>query len=335
MFPKVKKNLDGYKNHLSKFNDNELKKQALSSIHTKSFHCIGGSIYALYPDVDFNSTLKFICAFQTISDYLDNLCDKTKTSDESAFRHLHLSMYDAIEISSFLSDYYKYYPFKQDNNYLHYLVTECKSSLSKLYSYKEALPFIKKYVDWYSNLQTYKHLDTNVREMYLKNWAKTYLKDYPLISLWEFSAATGSTLGIFAMYAASHNPLFKNEDFLAIDKAYFPWICGLHILLDYYIDYMEDLEEKQLNFTSYYKDLKMCEDRIIFFTKESLKMCNTLKYPLFHKTVVKGLLAMYLSDSKAFEKHNKKSSINIVKHGGCDTIFYHKICKTLRVFKLL
>lgn len=272
---------------------------------------------------------------QTISDYLDNLCDNTETVDENAFRQLHLSLYDAIETSSFFGDYYKYYPYKQDNKYLHYLVAECRSSLSNLHSYEKALPFIKKYIDWYSNLQTYKHLSLDTREKFLKNWGKKYLKSYPQISLWEFSAATGSTLGIFAMYVASYNPLFKDEDFLSLDKTYFPWICALHILLDYYIDYMEDIEEKQLNFTFYYEDIEMCEDRITFFAKRSLEMCDTLKYPLFHKTVVKGLLAMYLSDSKAFQKYNKKVSTNIIKQGGRNTIFYHKICKTLRDLKLL
>jgi len=151
----------------------------------------------------------------------------------------------------------------------------------------------------------------------------------------EILAATGSTLGIFAMYAASYDPFFKEEDFSSLDKAYFPWICGLHILLDYYIDYMEDLEEKQLNFTFYYKDIKLCEERIIFFLKKSLEMGSTLKYPLFHKTVVKGLLAMYLSDKKAFQKHNKKVSTSIVKEGESSTVFYHKICKILRHLKLL
>lgn len=335
VFPEVKIILNQYKNKLKTFPDNELKKQALSSIHTKSFHCIGGSIYALYPDADFSNAIQFICALQTISDYLDNLCDKTGTLDEKAFRRLHLSLYDATDTSSFFEDYYKYYPIKEDNKYLYSLVSKCKSSLSNLHSYEKALPYIKKYVNYYSNLQTFKHLSLDIREKYLKNWGEKYLKDYPEISLWEFLAATGSTLGIFAMYAASHNPLFKDEDFLSIDWAYFPWICGLHILLDYYIDYMDDLEEKQLNFTFYYKDIKICEERIIFFLEKSLEMCSTLKYPLFHKTVVKGLLAMYLSDKKAFQKYNKKVSKNIIKKGKKSTVFYHKMCKALRDLKLL
>ena len=71
------------------------------------------------------------------------------------------------------------------------------------------------------------------------------------------------------------------------------------------------------------------------FLEKSLEMCSTLKYPLFHKTVVKGLLAMYLSDSKAFLKYNKKVSTNIIKQGGRNTVFYHRMCKILRHLKLL
>jgi len=186
VFPKVKEKLKKYKNKLKTTNDNELKKQALSSIHTKSFHCIGGSIYALYPDADFSSSIQFICALQTISDYLDNLCDKTKISDEKAFRHLHLSLLDATDTSSFFGDYYKYYPIKEDSKYLHYLVSECRSSLLNLHSYEKALPYIKKYVNFYSNLQTFKHLSIDVREKYLINWGKKHLINYHKISIWKF-----------------------------------------------------------------------------------------------------------------------------------------------------
>ncbi|TYQ15823.1 UNVERIFIED_CONTAM: tetraprenyl-beta-curcumene synthase [Acetivibrio alkalicellulosi] len=316
VFPQVKKNLNQYKKILGTSLDNELKTQALASINAKKFHCLGGSIYALYPDVNFHSTIEFITSLQTISDYLDNLCDRTDIKDKNSFWQLHLSLSDALEPSSTYNDYYMYYPYKEDT-YLQYLVGICKSSLSNLYSYRKAIPYIKKYIELYSHLQTYKHLDICVREQYMKNWGEKYLKSYPQISLWEFSAATGSTLGIFAMYAAAHNPLLSDEEFECIHNAYFPWICGLHILLDYY------------------NDIKVCEERIIFFAKKSLKMCTKLKYPLFHTTVVKGLLAMYLSDSKAFLCHNKKTSFNILNAMESDTKMYFRLCKLLRTVGVL
>jgi len=55
-----------------KIPDPSLRQQALASIQLKSFHAQGGSIYSLYPEVtDQEGILRFIVAFQTISDYLD------------------------------------------------------------------------------------------------------------------------------------------------------------------------------------------------------------------------------------------------------------------------
>lgn len=52
----------------------------------------------MLPDVDINNFVKFIVAFQTISDYLDNLCDRVEVNDEQAFRQLHLAITDALDL---------------------------------------------------------------------------------------------------------------------------------------------------------------------------------------------------------------------------------------------
>jgi|LSQX01.3.fsa_nt_gb tetraprenyl-beta-curcumene synthase len=330
VFPEVKKHLKSLKNLSGKVSDRELRKQILASIEAKSFHCLGGCAYALYPDIDFDSAVKFVVSLQTISDYLDNLCDRTEVKDKQAFRQLHISMLDATEPSRALHDYYKFYPHKKDNDYLSHLVNECRKSALIPPSYSLAIHYIKRYIMLYSSLQTYKHLDDNVRENFLKEWANKYIINYSDISIWEFSASAGSTLGIFAMYVAAYDEKLTKEEAELIDKAYFPWICGLHILMDYYIDSVEDMDTGDLNFTYYYRNINECEERILFFVQKSLQMCEKLRYPLFHKTIVKGILAMYLSDSKALHEHNKKTSIRIIKNCGTDTKLYHGLCRLLR-----
>src|SRR5664280_798366 len=70
----------------------ELRTQALASIADKTFHCEGGGIYGLLAGQRYREAVRFIVAYQTISDYLDNLCDRSTSLDPDDFRALHASM---------------------------------------------------------------------------------------------------------------------------------------------------------------------------------------------------------------------------------------------------
>jgi len=335
VFPKVSRQLKRYIYISSNAGDDILGLQASSSIKHKKFHAQGGSIYALYPGVNLSDAVRFIVSLQTMSDYLDNLCDRTDVGSESAFRQLHASMLDAVDPVRYPSDYYLHFPYKDDNNYLRQLVEECRHQVEKPPSFGLVFETVNKYINMYSSLQSLKHLSHETREQRLVNWSKEYLTKYNELSWWEFAAATGSTLGMFVLYAAAFDPNLTAEDIERIDSAYFPWICGLHILLDYYIDSQEDMSTGDLNFTYYYKNLKNCEERLSFFIDKALDCCTTLRYPEFHITVVKGLLAMYLSDPKASMGLNRLASRNLLKKGKTDTAIYYRLCKLLRFMRVL
>lgn len=305
--------------------------QAASSIRHKSFHAQGGCVYALYPGTHFESTVKFIVAFQTISDYLDNLCDRVAILDEKALLQLHLSMLHAVDPDAPTSDYYLFYPHRNDGGYLTELVEECRRQVSCLPSYGKVINILKKYIGLYSELQAFKHLQPDIREKRLKDWTSSHADQCHGISCWEFCAATGSTLGMFLLFCLASSPMLESDEVLEAEKAYFPWICGLHILLDYYIDSLEDKEMGDLNFTHFYENTEQCEERLIFFLKRSLDACKDLPYPEFHSTVVKGLLAMYLSDPKARSPHNRSTTRSLLKCSGMDVRLYTAICRVLRM----
>lgn len=330
VFPQVDRQMDRWVEACSECQDETLKTQALESITAKKFHAQGGSVYALYPGVDLSGATNFIVSLQTISDYLDNLCDRAGVYSENSFRQLHMALSDAVDPATEYSDYYLYYPFKQDNSYLRKLVEECRFQLRKLPSYSRVLPAMKKYVSLYSELQSLKHLEKGIREQRLVTWAKSYHEAYPEVSCWEFAAATGSTLGMFMLYAAACNPELTAEEIEAIESAYFPWINGLHILLDYYIDSQEDMEMGDLNFTYYYRNQKTCEERISLFIERAFQSCSLLRHSEFHTTIVKGLLAMYLSDPKAHSGLNTITSRNLLKKGASGTKTYYTVCRALR-----
>ena len=335
VFPLVKQELQEWQRIASQSPDPRLRQQASESIRAKAFHCQGGSIYALYPGVNRAEAVRFIVAYQTMSDYLDNLVDSLEVQDELAFSQLHLAMSEALCSKVTPSDYYLYYPYREDGGYLEQLVTTCQESLKKLPSYKLVQEEAVQLAKLYSNLQTYKHLTVEEREAKMLNWIAPYLTDYPEITAWEFAAATGSTLGIFCLYAAAFNPQLTESQGQKIRKIYFPWICGLHILLDYFIDLREDKETKQLNFVAYYQNSEVIYERLCLFVKNSLEQTHQLEHPKVHQAAVEGLLAMYLSDEKSKDGDIRAVTKKLLAESGWRVNLLYRLCCQLRMVKVL
>jgi tetraprenyl-beta-curcumene synthase len=335
IFPQVEKALDHWRQYALTIPDPVLKEQALASIKKKRFHCQGGNIYALYPGVNQEAMVGFIVAFQTISDYLDNLCDRVDCAEEKSFRRLHRAMEEALKPQLPLSDYYAYYPYQNDGGYLRSLVEECRRCLTLLPSYSRVREEGGELVSLYCDLQSLKHLNENIREDRMVRWAEPYRKIYPDLSPWEFGAAAGSTLGIFMLCAASCQEHLKSEEVKQIKEAYFPYISGLHILLDYFIDQREDQEEGDLNFFTYYRSEKEAGARLDFFLQKAQEKAAMLRYSDFHLTVIKGMLAMYLSDQKARSPLLRETVRALLARGGMTAALMYYTCMLLRKNKLI
>ncbi len=293
LFPRVKHEMSVLHNKSEEM-PQVLKKQAQSSLEHKAFHCIGGAVYALYPHVNRSIMLNAIINLQTISDYLDNLCDRMEVSDDAAFRQLHLSFLHALTPQQRVVDYYAFYPYKE-SVYLAELVRNTQAAIEQMPYYSQYQAQILVFAKHYCELQIRKHLVPDGETV-----LRTYINDTfaPNCLGWnEWAAAMGSTLGIFMCFAASfhrYNGATKQK----IMDAYFPWIQSLHILLDYYIDQHEDQIYGDLNFTSYYSNQQESANRLGFFLTEAKERLRNLPYPGFHDFVLRGLVAMYGSDPK-------------------------------------
>ena len=334
-FPLVSRELNTWRIRASHCPDSELAAQALASIAHKKFHCQGGSIYGLYPGVNTTCLISLIVALQTISDYLDNLCDRAGIYDEVAFRQLHQAMTDALDPDRPLAAYYAFYPLQDDGGYLAALVEACRHQVSSLPSYHLVKPHLLQLAGLYSDLQTYKHLAPDIRQEKMLAWINCHLRHYPDLGPWEFAAATGSTLGMFMLFAAAANPRLTEAEASAIKNAYFPSISGLHILLDYFIDLAEDRHHGDLNFVAYYASEAETSKRLIYFTSQALTVAKHMPNSLFHQTVVKGLLAMYLSDPKTNQDPEKSIKKALLEQAGRYTKVLYGLCRALRIGRVL
>lgn len=231
VLPGVREELGSWRRDAEAIPDPELRTQALASIDTKQFHCEGGAVYAA-ADLDKRDVLiPLIVALQTISDYLDNLCDRSTSLDADDFRLLHQSMLDAVEPDAPLRNYYALRAEQDDGGYLHRLVRTCQTCAAQLPGYAAAKPHVLELVGLYADLQVYKHISRERRLPQLQAWWERYEAAYPALHWNEFAAATGSTLGMFMLFVAACRPGLAERDAALIREAYFPHVCGLHILL--------------------------------------------------------------------------------------------------------
>nr|WP_206699320.1 tetraprenyl-beta-curcumene synthase family protein [Brevibacillus agri] len=276
----------------------ELRKQAQDSMNSKKFHCQGGCVYAAQVIPYVETIVPLIVAYQTISDYLDNLCDRSTSLDPKDFRQLHFSMQDALTPGAPLRDYYQYREDKDDGGFLAGLVQTCQRYAAQLPAYSKIQPQVLVFSCLYSDLQVHKHIAQHLREGELLAWWDEYKERYDYLQWQEFAAVTGSTIGIFALFCLATEDDVSEETINTVSEAYFPWLCGLHILLDYLIDLEEDRLGGDLNFVSYYDSEQVATERLQFFIKQAKASVKRLPNPAFHRMIVDGLVAFYLADRK-------------------------------------
>jgi len=329
--PEVNRELNRWRQLAAASPDQELGYQALASLSKKKFHCQGGSVYATWPRRYRQQLLKAIIALQTISDYLDNLCDRAGVQDEEAFRQLHLAFTDALTPGRTGHDYYARYPYCCDGGYLPALVRACQEALAALPGYPAVQGEILYLADLYCRLQTIKHIDVNSRQERLQAWLEPLLHQIPVpVCWWELAAATGSTLGIFALMTLATGKEVHVAAAARLREAYFPWIGGLHILLDYFIDQQEDREGGDLNFCTFYRDDRETGQRLQLFLTQSLARAQDLPEPFLHLMVVRGLPALYLSDGKAAGREQAAARRAILQAAGPLSWNLYRLCTTLR-----
>lgn len=324
VLPKVHEELNEWKAMAEAIPDKELRTQALASISTKTFHCEGGAILGLLALDKREEAIRFIVAYQTISDYLDNLCDRSTSLDPNDFRSLHEAMYHALTPEESPINYYQFRTEQDDGGYLQQLVQTCQSIIRTLPYRKKITSFTHELATYYIDLQVHKHVKVEERVPRLVAWFERYKGKFPNMSWYEFSACAGSTLGIFCLISYSLREQCSEDLFSQVVKSYFPWVQGLHILLDYFIDQQEDRDGGDLNFCFYYDDEEQLKKRFAFFIRQADESVQQLPDVKFHQMINDGMLGIYLADRKVSEQKDvAEISKYIRKQGGRWTNFFY------------
>ncbi|MFD2446505.1 tetraprenyl-beta-curcumene synthase family protein [Bacillus sp. CGMCC 1.16607] len=334
ILPTVHNELNYWKKRASEIPNDELRKQALASIEHKAFHCEGGGILAILSQQEYKKAIRFIVAYQTISDYLDNLCDRSTSLDPDDFAALHESMSDALTPNRKGDNYYRNRLEQNDGGYLEELVQTCQSVLANIPEYQAIQMNLLTLCHYYCDLQIHKHVVVSERVPRLENWFGKYEASLPPMKWYEFSACSGSTLGIFCLISYAMRKDFRKVDALKLYNGYFPYIQGLHILLDYFIDQEEDLAGGDLNFCFYYKNHEELFTRLTHFLKEADRHTKDIPHRKFHQLINRGLIGIYLSDEKVKQQPKvDKLAKELIKQGGLISSFFYWNGRAYRRFQ--
>ncbi|MBB6448066.1 tetraprenyl-beta-curcumene synthase [Geomicrobium halophilum] len=322
--PEVHRQLDYWKKKAGEIPDEHLSKQASWTIDDKTFHCEGGSILAMLAGGNKEAFIRFLVAYQTICDFLDTLCDKSESQDPDDFRALHQALLDGLTPGENLKDYYRVRGGYDDGGYLHELVKTCQETVQALPGFPAMQPVMKELSGYYVDFQVYKHVPADEREDLLIAFHERNQPFLPEMRWYEFSCCVASTLGLYCLAAYAATQPRTEEEATTIKNAYFPWLQGVHIMLDYFIDQEEDLAEGEMNFAAYYESEDEMVSRFRYMDKRAEESLDGLPDEKFHRLIKRGLFAIYLADGKVQENPEmKRTAKRLIKLGGLPTAFFY------------
>lgn len=269
----------------------DLRHQALSALSSKRFHAWGAAAAVLgVPKATQGACLQAVLAIQTISDYLDNLVDRSRTRTVGEARRLHRAMVDALTPGAPVHNYYG--EGDGETGYLDDLVAVSQRALLQLPGYPRRAAEARRLARRYGQLQVLKHIfPTILREGALIRWQRR-MRRSPLL-WWERAAAAGSTLPLFGLLAeAAGDPsagLWR--------EAWGDRVAALHILLDYAIDREEDRRGGDFNLTLPGGSLPALSRRMAQIARWAAHQGGAMAP--HQRLLLLGLPALYLTDPKA------------------------------------
>jgi tetraprenyl-beta-curcumene synthase len=289
--------------------DPALREQALASIDGKAYHVQGGAILATFlRGDDADRYVATIAAIETIYDYLDNLCDRLPGVSQQAYATLHLALLDALDDERTPADYYADGPPGDDGGYLRSLVDAARAGLGRLPNYAAIRSHLVDVAGFYAELQVLKHGPADARENACATWYAQHRDRFPGLTWWEFAAACGSSLPIFALIALAARTECIDADIDDTLRVYFPGLSALHILLDYFIDQAEDREHGELNFIACYASRAEALAGLRRLVTMTLGRVRTLADATRHRFVVQAMCVFYLTHPKIFEQRLDRES---------------------------
>lgn len=324
VFPRVCRELARWRRRAAAIPDPVLRKLALDTF-AKRGNVEGAAAFAvLAPRARRTVAVRAIVALQSIYNYADLLSEQPAADPVANARKLHKPLLAALDLDrgERALDWYEHHSQRDDGGYLAEMIATCRAALAVLPSYSavasSARTAAERIVAFQSlsagersrpgvrtggvgvERETPAAADGGARNSNgaLERWARQETPADCGLSWWETAAAGGSSLGLHALVALAAEAALAPDEATEVEDAYFPWIGGLHSLLDSVVDEVEDADTGQLSLLGCYASRADAHARMGWVAMRAMRAARALPRGRRHTIVTAGMVGFYASAAR-------------------------------------
>jgi tetraprenyl-beta-curcumene synthase len=311
VFPRVCLHIARWQRQAKRIPDPVLRQLALAALSEKRGNIEGAAAFAAFaPWSRRGEATRATSAFQAAYNLLDMLGEQPSADPVRDGERLHNALLfalgwpspspeaGAIDPGVQRLDWYEHHPHDQDGGYLNRLLEECREAFAGLPGYAFAAPSARAAAERIVAFQSLNLSEAQGDHLALEQWARGATPPGAGLQWWEIAAAAGSSLGVHALIAAAADRGLDAHQADQLERAYFPWIGGLHSLLDNLIDKREDEAAGHRSLVEYYGPERAAE-RMHWMAEHAALLAAELPHGRRHTVVLAGMIGNYLSTAEA------------------------------------
>jgi tetraprenyl-beta-curcumene synthase len=212
-------------------------------------------------------------------------------------------------------DWYAYHPQREDGGYLDALIDECRGAVATLPSYAAVASSARASAARIVAFQSLNLSETQGDHAALEQWALQATPPRSGLQWWETAAAAGSSLGVHVLIAAAARSRLDPNEVNALSDAYFPWIGGLHSMLDNLIDKREDEAAGHRSLIEYYGAERGAQ-RMRWLATQASHAAHDLPHRSRHIAILAAMIGNYLSTPEAHSGELRPVSDSVLETVG-------------------
>jgi tetraprenyl-beta-curcumene synthase len=212
-------------------------------------------------------------------------------------------------------DWYEHHPQREDGGYLDALLQECRAAVATLPSYATATSAARASAARIVAFQSLNLSEAQGDHKGLEQWALEATPPGSGLQWWETAAAAGSSLGVHVLIAAAADMDLEAGEVRALSDAYFPWIGGLHSMLDNLIDKREDEAAGHRSLIEYYGPQRAA-DRMRWLATQAGRTAGELPHSSRHVAILAAMIGNYLSTPEAHSPELRPVSDSVLETVG-------------------
>jgi tetraprenyl-beta-curcumene synthase len=280
--------------------DPRLRELALSTQRRERGNTEGAAAFAtLAAHAARERVVRAATAFQTAYDYLDTLAEQPCRDPRANGLRLHLALAHVFTPARPRADHYARCEWacgRDDGGYLEHLIAAARAAFLALPSHAIVEAAARRCARRMATYQALCHAGPHAG---LREWSTHVAGPEAGLLWWEAAAAGASSLPVFALLAAAADPALDADAAQRVERAYFPWIGALHVLLDSLVDRRSDRLSGHFSLVACYADPADAASRMGEISDRALAAASTL--PARHALLLGAMASFYLSSAGARE----------------------------------